>query len=223
MQNVRIVRSRRKTLAIEVRSYGEILVRAPLKLAQKTIELMLREKEAWIRRKMDEMQKHNPAAAPHRFEPGETFPYRGQTYPLIRSSRANPPLALENGRFVLSISACAKAPAVFEAWYRTEARRIFGLRLDELCSQTGLKVSKLRLSSARTRWGSYSTSGTLSLNWRLVLAPPEILDYVIFHELAHVKIRNHSRNFWAEVERMHPSYKQPRLWLKQNGRILFFY
>lgn len=83
-----------------------------------------------------------------------------------------------------------------------------------------VRPEKLRISSARTRWGSCSAKGTISLTWRLVMAPPEILDYVIVHELAHLKVKNHSSAFWKVVETYLPGYQNQRKWLKQNGHTL---
>lgn len=224
MQNVRIIRSRRTTLSIEIQPGGEIWVRAPQRLSTAAIQDALNEKADWIRR----MQARVPPAAPppRVFAPGERLPYRGRDYPLVVSPSGRIPLVFQDGVFGLAQSALPKARAVFEAWYRAEARCLFETRLTELSALTGLRPAgsrplRLRLSSARTRWGSYSTSGTLSLNWRLVLAPPEILDYVILHELAHTRFNNHSAAFWSLVESLLPDYKPRRKWLKDHGARLF--
>jgi predicted metal-dependent hydrolase len=84
----------------------------------------------------------------------------------------------------------------------------------------GFHYQKLRISSARTRWGSCSSSGTLSFTYRLVMAPPEVVDYVVVHELVHTQVRNHSKTFWTTVEEIMPDYKQRRTWLKKNGGSL---
>jgi predicted metal-dependent hydrolase len=78
----------------------------------------------------------------------------------------------------------------------------------------------VRISSARTRWGSCSSRGSLSFTWRLVMAPVEVVDYVIVHELAHLRVHNHSPEFWKEVARLMPDYAQRKQWLKDNGRLL---
>ncbi len=215
-----IIRSKRKTLGIEVHPGGEVLVRAPLRLSKKVIDSVLEEKQNWIQRKLAEFEKLREAHPQKNFIPGENFPYLGERYPLILSDRARPSLALEQDRFILARTALDRAEAVFEAWYLAEAQRVFTLQLTYYAEITNLQPQRLRLSSARTRWGSCSTSGTISLNWRLILAPPAILDYVILHELAHMKIKNHQRAFWELVEKMLPDYIVRRKWLKENGNHL---
>jgi predicted metal-dependent hydrolase len=220
MQNVRIIRSRRKTLSIEIRPGGEVWVRAPQRLPASAIEQALTARQNWIQRKISEVKEIPPLPTSREFLPGERFLYRGQEYPLSWSERKKPALTLEKGGFFLARSVGKDASEAFETWYRDEARRILTMRLAELSTQTGLYPERMRLSSARTRWGSCSTNGTLSLNWRLILAPPEILDYVILHELSHIKVKNHSRAFWGLLETFLPDYRLRRKWLKDNGQEL---
>jgi predicted metal-dependent hydrolase len=220
MQNVRIIRSRRKTLSIEIHPDGEIWVRSPQLLPKHEIDRVLVEKQDWIQRKSAEMEKLKADPQTRNFTAGEQFPYLGKGYPLTLGDRARPPLVLKQGRFLLYRGAHERAEAVFEAWYRKEALRIFAERVSFYVTLTGLQPKRLRLSSARTRWGSCSTSGTISLNWRLILAPQEALDYVILHELAHLKIKNHQRDFWDLVKKMQPDYTVRRKWLKDHGHQL---
>ena len=93
-------------------------------------------------------------------------------------------------------------------------------RVEFFAHAQGFKVKKIRISSARTRWGSCSAKGTLSFTWRLVMAPPDVIDYVVVHELCHLKELNHSKAFWAQVEAILPDYKTRRKWLKDNGAKL---
>ncbi len=100
------------------------------------------------------------------------------------------------------------------------AKAHFAKRLSEISNTHAISYNKFRLSSAKTRWGSCSRKRNINLNWRLIFAPPGILDYVIMHELSHLTHMNHSKAFWAHVERMMPDYKTHRAWLKKNGRLL---
>jgi hypothetical protein len=108
----------------------------------------------------------------------------------------------------------------FEKWYKSQALAILTERTRFFAQKFGLRFGKIRISSARTRWGSCSTAGTLSFTWRLVMAPLEVVDYVVIHELAHLKVKNHSAVFWAEVAKMMPDYKRHVTWLKKNGQSL---
>lgn len=100
------------------------------------------------------------------------------------------------------------------------ARELLSQRVCSFARAFGLTYRKIRISSARTRWGACSTSGTLSFNWRLVMAPPQVVDYVVVHELAHLRQPNHSPAFWDEVAKMMPDYAHHRAWLKKNGSRL---
>jgi predicted metal-dependent hydrolase len=221
---VNIIRSRRKTVALIVEGDGRVVVRAPYRLPQNLIEAFVADKAGWICQKRAELERRGGAcgrspAAAHRFAAGERFMYLGQSYPLQLVERQGPALALDEA-FRLKGSAQAEAAQVFERWYKEKARELFTRRTGELARQHGFTVHTLRLSSARTRWGSCGTKGALNLNWRLIMAPPAVIDYVILHELAHLKEKNHSPRFWALVEKLAPDYKIQRQWLKANGRCL---
>jgi predicted metal-dependent hydrolase len=221
---MQIIRSKRKTLALVVGPDGSVSVRAPLRLPQSVIDAFVRDKSAWIQQKQAEARQRSercgrPQGFPHRFEPGEAFLYLGKLYPLELVARQERALVFD-GTFRLKKESQPHAAKLFEAWYKIQARDLFSHRLADLSKQTGLRFTSLRLSSARTRWGSCSSRGTISLNWKLIMAPPEVIDYVIIHELAHVQEKNHSKHYWALVERILPGYRPLRGWLKTNGMCL---
>ncbi len=110
--------------------------------------------------------------------------------------------------------------SAFQAWYKKQARAVLTERAGYFARKHGFEIGKIRITSARTRWGSCSTKKTLSFTWRLVMAPPEVVDYVVVHELCHLRELNHSRAFWAQVEAILPDYKGKRKWLKENGNLL---
>ena len=103
---------------------------------------------------------------------------------------------------------------------KARALELLSEKVSIQAQQNDFTWKKIRISSARTRWGSCSSNGTLSFTWRLVLAPPEVIDYVVVHELAHTRIRDHSPKFWRRVAEIMPDYKRHVSWLKQNGRFL---
>jgi predicted metal-dependent hydrolase len=214
-----LVRSRRKTIAIMIQPDGSLVVRAPLRASLKHIQALVEEKGEWIRRKQEEVRRRVQAQPAHRFVDGECFLYLGQEYPLVVVDGARTPLRLD-GNFYLAKIAQPQAAQVFEAWYRAQARQVIGARTVALAQQHGLAFSRLRIMTAHTRWGSCGAGGTLNFNWRLVMAPQPVIDYVILHELAHLKVHNHSPLFWAEVACMLPGYKPLRAWLKAHGQKL---
>lgn len=121
-------------------------------------------------------------------------------------------------RFKLAEWAQESAEQVFQAWYREQAGQILPERVRLFASQHNLQYQKIRIGSARTRWGSCSARSILSFSWRLILTPIEIVDYVVVHELAHTLVHNHSGRFWKQVEKFLPDYKVHRKWLRMNGQ-----
>jgi hypothetical protein len=109
---------------------------------------------------------------------------------------------------------------LIEAWYRQQARQLIGERLAWYSRKHGFQFKKIRISGARTRWGSCSTTGTLSFTWRLVMAPIELIDYVVVHELVHTQIKNHSPAFWEALAVIMPDHKAHRAWFRTNGHTL---
>jgi predicted metal-dependent hydrolase len=144
----------------------------------------------------------------------------GKEYPLALVSSQRPALTFSAGRFRLAKSALSKARPAFIRWYRLQARSVVSARVELLAKQHKFSWKKIRISSARTRWGSCSSTGTLSFTWRLVMAPPDVIDYVVVHELVHTQVRNHSSKFWRRVAEIMPAYKDKVSWLKKNGRFL---
>lgn len=215
-----LIRSNRKTIALIIQRDGSLIIRAPLKASKKQILEVVAEKAGWIRAKQAEMKERQPATLGKEFLPGERLPYLGKNYPLQLTTRQRPPLELADGAFWLSHTAQPSALRLFTAWYRARAAEHFSRRVAELAQAHGFHYTRLRLSSARTRWGSCSSLGTVSLNWRLIMAPPDVIDYVIYHELAHLREHNHGPRFWALVAALMPNYKTHLDWLKKHGASL---
>jgi predicted metal-dependent hydrolase len=115
---------------------------------------------------------------------------------------------------------CLDPSAVSESQARMTAREFVSTLAQEEAERIGVEYRRIRIGGQRTLWGSCSPRGTLSFNWRLVLGPPEVLDYVVVHELCHLRVPNHSRRFWALVERHRPHWRQQRDWLREYGREL---
>ncbi len=211
----RLIRSKRRTLALQIDTGGRLIVRAPLRLPRAEIERFVQLRAGWIRR---HQQRARAEAFPaHRYQPGERFLYLGVEYPLEVIEGQRTALELRDGVFRLARAAVPRAEQVFTAWYRARAREVFSQRAGAHAQQVGVRFDRLRVSSARTRWGSCSSQRTLSFTWRLVMAPPEVIDYVVVHELAHLQVRGHTRAFWGQVAAWLPDWQQRAAWLKQNG------
>jgi predicted metal-dependent hydrolase len=220
----KLVRSKRKTLSLIIETDGTLTARAPLRMKEADIRRFIEEKKNWIKRK--QAQALEDAVQPRQFVDGEKFLYLGKEVtlrivPAEGSRWEDGKPALVMGRvFKLTKAVQPQAKSVFEAWYKKQARKVLTERVGYFAQKHGFKVGKIRISSARTRWGSYSSKGTLSFTWRLVMAPQEIVDYVVVHELCHLREMNHSKAFWALVEDILPDYKERRKWLKNHGKFL---
>ncbi|MBM3153062.1 MAG: M48 family metallopeptidase [Chloroflexi bacterium] len=215
----RLVRARRKTIALVVEPGGRLTVRAPLHMADAHIRQFVEAHTDWIVKAQAKARLVSPPQ-PKQFTDGETFLYLGKSYPLTLVPRQRPSLTFDRSAFRLAQSALPKAQEAFTRWYKQQALAVFTDRVDALAKQFGFRYERIRISSARTRWGSCSSKGALSFTWRLVMAPPEVVDYVVIHELVHTKVRNHSKTFWARVGELMPGYKTHVRWLKQNGNTL---
>lgn len=213
-----IIRSKRKTLALIVKSDGSVIVRAPLRTLEQSIREFIENHTEWIEKKQAEALAMS-APVPRQYAPGEMFIYLGCPYPLEIMKGQKQPLLLEDS-FKLAESAQANAALAFERWYRAEAKQILKERVNVYARQYDLQYKKIRITSARTRWGSCSANGSLNFSWRLILTPMEVVDYVVVHELAHTVFHNHSKSFWKRVEKMMPDYKERRKWLRKHGQPL---
>lgn len=209
------IRAKRRTVSIQIRPDGKVIVRAPLRVAEKVVRAFVESKADWILRKKAEAAAHAPAPA-RTFRDGERFLLLGREIPLRVVPGQRAALTLQDD-FLLSSKAVAQAATVFEKWYKAYALKLLTERVALYAAQHGFQPKRIRISSARTRWGSCSTSGTLSFTWRLVMAPLEVVDYVVIHELVHLKVHNHSKTFWDSVAALMPDYKRRMNWLKTNS------
>lgn len=175
---VTVIRSNRKTVAIQVNSDLSVTVRAPRSASEKDIEEILKKKEAWISKHIEKIKKTK-----ERLE-------AESTEKLTRE----------------------KVIALAE-----EALKVIPERVEYFAKVIGVTYGKITVRNQKTRWGSCSSKGNLNFNCLLMLAPSEVLDYVVVHELCHRKQMNHSKAFWLEVEKVLPNYKEVRKWLKEEG------
>ena len=213
-----LVRSKRRSVGLLINAEACLIVRAPLRASVEYIERVLYEKKAWIE-KTKARVKAAPRLSPKKFVTGEEFYFLGKLYPLMVVDHGDEPLVFEDG-FVLNEKYQKTARALFVAWYKNEAKKYIVQRVTYWAGLYHLNYKSIRISSAEKRWGSCSSKGGLSFNWRLVMAPPSAIDYVVVHELAHLKHLNHARVYWEWVETMCPDYKNEKMWMGNNGRVL---
>ena len=209
-------RARRKTIGFSITATG-LSVAAPRWVGIGQVEDAIREREAWVLSKLADMQRHHAAIPRVRWEDGGTLPYLGAPITIRIATRASRTVRTtfdeDERTLLLSLPPQATAAQIrdrAEAWLQNRARELFRERLALYEERLGIRHRVLRLSSAKTRWGSCSADGRILLNWRLIHFPLSSIDYVVAHELAHLKEMNHGPRFWATVAALLPEYEAAR-------------
>lgn len=212
----KIIRSRRRSVSLEITRNAQLIVRMPKYASVADVKRFILEKRDWIEKKIAEASVRVNAHAPKRFVSGEGFYYLGEKYRLSITENQNPKFKFQNG-FYLSKYSHNKAKNLFINWYKKQAKINIPKRVRWFADLHHLKFAKIKITSASRRWGSCTSRGNLNFTWRLMLLPLKILDYVVAHEISHLVHHNHSKRFWAQVEKIIPDYKERRKWLKKNG------
>jgi predicted metal-dependent hydrolase len=200
---------RARRVRVVVEPTGAVEVVLPRRAAQREAAAAVAELRPWIERRLTESQALRERLAAR----GDGLPYLGE---LLRPRRESGRTRAHRRGDVLLFGDRVQ----IERWYRRMARIEVEPRLDEAVAALGVSYRSVRIANQRTRWGSCSTNGAMSFNWRLLLAPPEILDYVVWHEACHLVHMDHSRAFWSLLERHRPDYRVARRWLRDHGPTL---
>lgn len=218
-----LVRSSRRSIGLEVGDSG-LTVRAPLRASMAHIEAVLHEKSRWVLSKLGERQLRSEQTPHIQWQHGAVLPYLGgdlQLHLHPAAPRGGQLLAVAPGRWVLHLplaqtASPASVRALVNAWWLRHARDCFTERLQRFAPEMGVQWRSLRLSNARTRWGSAKLDGSIMLNWRLLHFRQPVLDYVVIHELAHLRVMDHSPRFWAVVASTCPDYVALRAELRSH-------
>lgn len=221
-----IVKSKRKSLSIAIQPDGNLLVKAPFFLSDEEIIKWVKTKTAWIirqRAKIRLQQQENPLKE---YVTGEKFWYLGQEYILevrISEGRAGM-VGIAEDKIVLfsKTDDSAMVQKILTGWFDKQAKSIIPKRVRLYAEQMGETYGKITIKNQKKRWGSCSNARNLNFNRRLIMAPREVLDYVVVHELCHLRQMNHSKEFWREVEMVLPDYKMHKKWLESNSHLLNF-
>ena len=205
----RIRRAARITLRV---TDGQVRVSAPPHVSDRQVRAFVESSRAWILRAIaDEAAIRSPIAGI-----GDRIPFLGET--LLLEAGSGRGMHRDTDRLV--VAGGAVDGNALERWYRAEARRHFSVLTDRWAPVIGVHPARLSIRDQRTRWGSASARGTLSMNWRLMMAPARIGEYVVVHELVHFHHMDHSRAFWDRVAVHWPDYRADRRWLRTNGPAL---
>ena len=211
----KLVRSRRRSVAIIIGPGGTVTVRAPMRTPIAEIERFLAQKRDWIAAKQRQAGEEAARLAPIEMKEGEAVPYLGGRLILRRTGAVR--IRAADSLLLVPMDAGREALA---AWMKGEARRVLTERVRLHAGIMRVRPAGLRITSARTRWGSCSAQNSLNFCWRLVMCPLPVIDYVVVHELSHILHKDHSPAFWACVQAYDPAYKEKKAWLKENRRLM---
>lgn len=211
-----LVRTRRRTVGIYVLRDARLVVRAPKNANKAYINDLVAQHAQWIEQKQRQMQELNAQRIRHDYCEGDTILFFGNPLTLRFASHVRAPQQVDDCLLLPEAADAIRSQQLVEGWYKAAAREYFALRANDFARLLGVQYTAIRLSGARTRWGSCGPSNSINLVWRLVKAPCEVIDYVILHELAHILYRNHGPAFWAQVQALMPDYKARRKWLKAH-------
>jgi hypothetical protein len=204
---------------LEVRPQSGLAVIVPKSYELSRIPELLSEKRRWILDKLAKLGHISLPSVGAGVKSGDTVPYLGHNLRVVRCRNDwdSDSIRVEGRRLVVSLKATRLSlNLVLEGWYRREAEKLIRKRVDELSRKVGVKYGRLTIRGAKTRWGSCSQKGNLNFNWKLLMVPEPVIDYVIIHELAHLKEMNHSKKFWHLVGQYCPQWRRYRKWLKAH-------
>ena len=212
----RIVKSRRKTIALVIDSDAELIVRAPFYASTSDIMRFVEAKQDWIVRKTQEMKQKKEERPKLALQEGETIPYLGRECMIFRGLTRK--ICFDGKAFLLPQSQDADKKLI--QWYKKRAAVILQERVATIAESMQVSPAGVKVTSAKTRWGSCSGTDHLNFSWRLIMCPPEVVDYVVVHELCHILHKNHSKSFWESVGRVDVLYQEHENWLKENRRLM---
>jgi len=210
----RIIRSRRKSIALVVSPEATLIVRAPMRVSLEYIKDLISRKRLWIERKKKQVLKNGAPVKAKEFTDGEEFLYLGESYKLKITAVKK----IEIGNYLFfPVKYLSRARVKMIEWYKQKAQEEITKRLRLFSALTGWSFKSISITSAKTRWGSCGRKGSINFTWRLIMAPLSVIDYVVVHELTHTIERNHSAKFWSKVKTVLPDYKNQQKWLRDNG------
>ncbi|MEG6523278.1 M48 family metallopeptidase [Desulfotomaculum sp. 1211_IL3151] len=215
--------SRAKNISLKISIEKGLEVVVPVNYPTGQVETLLREKGEWILQKLTlisqraQQKKENSLAEKHAVR------FLGKSYPVVLVfQQGYPEVELVEDRIIVMLPReyQDRVAQIIESWLRYQAKKIIMQRLEVVAKVFGVHYKQVFIKDQKTRWGSCSSQGNLNFNYRLVMAPLSVIDYLVAHEAAHLIEMNHSKKFWALVERICPNYKVQRKWLKEHGTEL---
>ena len=212
----KIIRSNRASISLQVDDNGELIVKAPRLMPKFLINKFINEKSEWIKKALSKVNKIKNTKK--NYKEGETFLFLGKEYSLHLGNYSE--IFLDNNNLNFPKVLFFRIEKELRSWYIKNAKEKINQRLKLHAVKMNRNYTEVFFSDTKSKWGTCFHDNSLQFNWRLIMAPIVVIDYVIIHELTHTKEKNHSIKFWNNVKLFTPAYKQHRKWLKDNGRTL---
>lgn len=213
----KIIRSKRKTISLVVLPNASLVVRAPIESTLEYINKIVSKKSSWIKERKQQVKKMGIITREKEYVNGEGFLFLGKTYKLKIQNCDE----IKLGEYLFLPKKFLDNPRTkMIEWYKERALEKITDRVNWFSKNTGWKYKTIKISNAQTRWGSCGPKGTLNFSWRLVMAPINIIDYVVVHELAHTQEKNHSIHFRNKMKTVLSDYEKREKWIKENGNTL---
>jgi len=208
---------RRRTLGLTVERDGSLVLSAPPDVADARLERFAKQKRFWIYQKLAAKEALPPALPVRKFVTGEGFPYLGRSHRLQLVADLDVPVKLEAGRFKMRRDEVARGRATMVRWYTAHAQPWLTARVARYAGRARVAPGVVTVQDLGFRWGSCGKGGRLYFHWQSILLPPSIVDYIVVHELVHLREPHHTPDFWRAVERAMPDWEPRRRWLAERG------
>lgn len=213
-----LVRKKVKNASIRISSNLEITITVPVSYSKDRLDNLIREKSLWISKTLTRLSKHRKEFV---LSDNEVLLF-GEKYSLtVDPSLNNKILTYHESRRIVSNHHITRKSSILIEWYVHLAKKEISRMVSELAEKYGFEYSRIFIRDQKTKWGTCSSRKNLSFNWRLIRCPRPVIEYLIIHELSHLKEMNHSKRFWELVESMCPDYKKSKIWLKEYESYLF--
>ncbi len=207
----------RRSLQITVDRDGDLILFAPSGCDVAVLEGFVRDKRSWIYRKLAEKELLRQPVAAREYVSGEGFPYLGRNYRLLLVDEQSVPVKLEDGRFKMLRPAASEGRRHMVHWYQEHAGPWLAERIARFGDRVDVRAAGVEVRDLGYRWGSCGKGDKIYFHWRTVLLPPRIVEYVVVHELVHLREAHHTPEFWRQVELAMPDFPARKQWLSENG------
>ena len=214
----RIIKSNRKSITLVIDESGELIVRAPRFVSDREIMKLVEAKRDWIIKRRQEIEKTDKLKQELIIKNGSVIPFMGEDRTISIGEYRRIMLTETE----IQVPMVHDPEKVFRKWVKMQALYTLQESVEHYAEQMGLSYENVKLSTARTSWGTCTSKRVLRFSWRLILCPIEILDYVVVHELSHIRHMNHSQEFWTCVAAVLPDHKNRRKWLKAHAYYMDF-